>query len=237
MAVNLWVQVPPGWLELVAFDADPAAEAWLTSLIDATPALLDATSEANLRAAYEHARSRTKGFDVASAGALVTVLPDQKVTVWQFTITVLTIPVHGAAATEINPMRVITQFIQGEMSAGHREDDTVETFETADGRDGVAIYTATQLDDGAAMRANIAHAEPDALGVVYAAVRLPLVPDDSAPRVALITGVAPTVAERELMAWVVAQLAVTVELRPADAVAPAGRIDVDARGDLEETTA
>jgi hypothetical protein len=106
-------------------------------------------------------------------------------------------------------------------------------FQTQDGRDGVAIHTTGTVGPGSGhVREHVPHLAPDALGVVYAAVRLPR--EDGSPydRLLLVSGVAPTLAERPLMALVAAEITVNATLVPADEPLPPGRVAVNAAGDV-----
>lgn len=224
---ELWFVTPPGWIELVAHEDDEEAARWFDRLLAKTPDLVDEAGLARLRSTFAEVRRQMPRDLVDSAGVLVTVLEDDEVTLWQYTVTLMTPPQAG----DVNVMAVIERFLE---SAEGREplgeDDFVESFHTPDGRDGVAVHTTTTLDDGGRLAANIPGANPARLGVVYAAVRLNRVRGASGDRLAIIVGTAPNVEQRLPMSIIAAQVLMSARLRDSDADPPAGRIDVDATG-------
>jgi hypothetical protein len=225
---ELWVHVPPGWIELAAFAGDAEALAWFGRLLDETPDLFAATARAELMRTYAAVRSQVDHGLVDSAGTLVTTLPDDTVTIWQFTLRVVDLPPSG----DVNPMAVVQRFLAAEQAGGTDElgtDDLVEEFRTEDGRDGVAIHTTAPAgENGPLLLRHVPHADPAALGVVYAAVRLHRSSGGDFDRLAVVTGVAPTVAERLPMALVAAQLTLSARLRNARSDPPPGPVAVDA---------
>jgi hypothetical protein len=225
---ELWVGIPPGWIELVAHEDDAEAARWFDRLLDQTPDLFDEPGRRVLRASYDEVRRQMPQGAVDAAGVLVTTLPDGDVTLWQFTVTVVPVPPSG----DVNVMAVIERFLASE--AGRRPlddpDDLVESFRTDDGRDGVAIHTTASVADDGRLAGLVPAATPDRLGVVYAAVRLNRPATATADRLAVVTGVAPTVAQRLPMSIVAAQLTLSARLRDGAAPAPPGRVDVDTTG-------
>lgn len=231
---ELWVGIPPGWIELVAHESDDAATEWFDRLLALTPDLLDERASTRLKRTFAEARRQLPSGLADAAGLLLTTLEDDQVTLWQYTVTLVPVPPSG----DVNVMAVVERFLKS--PEGRRPltdpDDLVETFQTTDGRDGVAIHTTTRVDDNGRLSANIPGADADRLGVVYAAVRLNRPRGASADRMAVITGVAPTVAQRLPMSVVAAQLTMSAQLRDSDAPPPPGRVDVDATGQRRDQT-
>jgi len=224
---ELWFVTPPGWIELVAHEDDEEAARWFDRLLAKTPDLIDEAGLDLLRRTFADVRRQMPRDLVDSAGVLVTTLEDDAVTLWQYTITLLTPPQAG----DVNLMAVVERFLEspeGREPLG--EGDFVESFRTPDGRDGVAVHTTTNLDDGGRLASNIPGATPNRLGVVHAAVRLNRVRGASGDRLAVIVGTAPKVEQRLPMSIVAAQILVSARLRDSDAEPPAGRVDVDATG-------
>lgn len=220
--------VPPGWIELKAFADDAEAERWFGELLDLTPDLYDAGQRAHLEEVYRQARAQVAQLPVDAAGVLFTVLEDDRPTLWSFTLTQVPFP----ESRDVNVLGVLERFLASE--AGRRglgSDDVVETFETADGRDGVAIYTTGSVDPVTGhVGEHVPHLDAEALGVVHGAVRLPRLDGAQRDVVLVVSGVAPTLDERPLMALVAAQLTVNATLQPADQPLPPGRVAVDAVG-------
>ncbi|MGH3383081.1 MAG: hypothetical protein ACRDO1_00740 [Nocardioidaceae bacterium] len=230
---DLWVLVPPGWIEFSAFSSDEAATRWFDRLLAKTPDLFDEQTRVALRVTYAQVRSQIPAGLVDSAGALITTLLDDTVTMWQFSMRVLDLPRSG----DINPMAVVERFLESEQGRSEvGEDDIVESFQTEDGRDGVAIHTtATAVDDGGQLVANVPGTDPAALGVVYAAVRLHRQEGSEADRLAVVTGIAPNIEQRLPMSIIAAQLTLSAELRDEGADPPEGSIDVDTTGRFDQT--
>lgn len=211
----LVVPVPPGWVELRAFEDDAAAEAWFERVLAATRGLDTSTAE-TLRAGYGPIRRALREVPVDAAGLLLTTVGDvtdpdfgpDDLTVWVFTLTQVVLP--GTA--ELNPMAVVERYLgTGPGSQPIGEDDLTETFRTHDGRDGVAIHsTAAQqrLDPRLLSAAGLG---PDA-GVVHAAVALGPLPDGSS-RMLVSTGLCRGLEERPLMALTQAQLTLGATVR------------------------
>lgn len=225
---ELWVGIPPGWIELVAHEDDAEAARWFDRLLDQTPDLFDDAGREVLRDSYDQVRRQMPRGAVDAAGVLVTTLADDEVTLWQFTVTVVPVPPSG----DVNVMAVVERFLDSE--TGRRPlddpDDLVESFRTDDGRDGVAIHTTARVSDDGRLARNVPGTDADRLGVVYAAVRLNRPATATADRLAVVTGVAPSVAQRLPMSIVAAQLTLSARLRDGDADAPPGRVDVDTTG-------
>jgi hypothetical protein len=225
---ELWVGIPPGWIELVAHEDDAEAARWFDRLLDQTPDLFDESGRDILRRSYDEVRQQLPQTAVDSAGVLITTLADDEVTLWQFTITIVPVPPSG----DVNVMAVVERFLASD--AGRRPlddpDDLVESFRTDDGRDGVAIHTTTAVSDGGRLSSNVPTAEPERLGVVYAAVRLNRPAAATADKLAVVTGVAPTVEQRLPMSIVAAQITLSARLRDGDSPPPPGRVDVDTTG-------
>ena len=231
----LRLAVPPGWIELKAFADDDTASAWFAALLDETPDLFDDASRARLEEAYTRVRAEVAPYPVDSAGALLTVLDDDRATLWMFTVTQIVFPPSGDA----NVMAVVERYLEsGEGRAGAGPDDLIESFTTDDGRDVVAIHTTARLDERAGMlTGNIPGADPSRLGAVYAAVRLPRAKGSRQDRVVVVTGVSPTVEERTLMSLVAAQLTLSATLHTDAQGIPEGRIAVDPTGAFSRAAA
>jgi hypothetical protein len=228
---DLWFLTPPGWIELVAIADEEEAARWFGELLDRTPQLFErGKTRAELLRTYRAVWQQVHDSPVDSAGALVTTLLDGTATIWQFTLRIVDLPATG----DVNPMAVLERFLaaeQGPASDVLGPEDITETFRTEDGRDGVAIHATSRLGrDGETLPQNVSGADPAALGVVYAAVRLDRSPGTDADRLLLVTGVAPTVGERLAMALVAAQLTVSAQLgEPGSGPLP-GRVDLDTTG-------
>lgn len=225
---ELWIGIPPGWIELVAHEDDVEAARWFDRLLDQTPDLFDEAGRDVLRRSYDEVRRELPQTGVDAAGVLITTLADDEVTLWQFTVTIVPVPPSG----DVNVMAVVERFLESD--AGRRPlddpDDLVETFRTDDGRDGVAIHTTTNLSDDGRLASHVPGARSDRLGVVYAAVRLNRPASATADRLAVVTGVAPTIEQRLPMSIVAAHLTLSARLRDGDAPRPPGRVDVDTTG-------
>lgn len=229
---ELWLAVPPGWIELVAHNDDAEASAWFERLLDQTPALFDDDGRAILRQAYDEVRRQMPQGLIDAAGVLITSLDDDAdanaATLWQFSVAVVPAPPSG----DVNLMAVVERFLDSPQ--GRRpltdEDDLVESFRTEDGRDGVAIHTTTRVDDGGRLAGNVPGTDPARLGVVYAAVRLNRPRAATADRIAVVTGVAPNVEQRLAMSLVAAGLTLSAQLRDHDDAPPPGRVHLDATG-------
>jgi hypothetical protein len=231
---ELWFVTPPGWIELVAHEDDEEAAAWFDRLLAKTPDLVDEAGADLLRRTFAEVRRQMPRDLVNSAGVIVTTLEDDEVTLWQYTLTLMTPPQAG----DVNLMAVVERFLEspeGREPLG--EGDFVESFHTPDGRDGIAVHTTTSLDDGGRLAANIPGANPDRLGVVHAVVRLNRVRGASGDRLAVIVGTAPNVEQRLPMSIIAAQVLVSARLRDSDAEPPVGRIDVDATGRRRDESA
>ena len=231
---ELWFVTPPGWIELVAHEDDEEAAPWFDRLLAKTPDLVDEAGTDLLRRTFAEVRRQMPRDLINSAGVIVTTLEDDEVTLWQYTLTLMTPPQAG----DVNLMAVVERFLEspeGREPLG--EGDFVESFHTADGRDGIAVHTTTVLDDGGRLAANIPGANPDRLGVVHAAVRLNRVRGASGDRLAVIVGTAPNVEQRLPMSIIAAQILVSARLRDSDAEPPVGRIDVDAAGRRRDESA
>lgn len=224
---ELWFAIPAGWIELVAHENDEEAAQWFDRLLGKTPDTFDEAAKKILRSSYDEVRRQMPRGLVDAAGALITSLDDE-VTLWQFSVTLLSMPPAG----DVNVMAVIEKFMN---SAQGREGvigdgDFIENFQTPDGRDGIAIHTTTQIDDNGRLAANVPGVDADRLGVVYAAVRLNRPSTASSDRLAVVTGVAPNVEQRLAMAIVAAQITISARLHDSDAEPLPGRIDVDVAG-------
>ncbi|MGL3198944.1 MULTISPECIES: hypothetical protein [Curtobacterium] len=115
---------------------------------------------------------------------------------------------------DVDLLAVVERFLDSPAGAvGLSPGDLVESFVTHDGRPGVAIHTTTGGPD--ALRSNVPHAETDALGVVYTAVRLEHGREGS-DRILLLTGIAPSVTERLPMAVLAAQIILSATLRDSE---------------------
>jgi hypothetical protein len=227
---ELWFLVPPGWIELAAFETEAEATTWFDRVLAQSAAVLDEGTRTELARIYAAVRGRAPHGLVDSAGALVTTLPDDTVTLWAFTVRVLDMPPSG----DVNPMAVVERFLAAEQEAGAPEladADLVETFRTRDGRDGVAIHTSVAAPRP--FEAEVPGTDPEALGVVYAAVRLRRPPGAAADRLVLVTGVSPNVGQRLPMAVVAAGLTLSAQVRAEGEEPPPGRIDIDATGRYE----
>lgn len=225
---ELWVAVPPGWIELVAHENDEDAARWFDRLLAKTPNTFDENGMESLRTSYDEVRRQMPRDSIDAAGVLVTTLDNDEVTLWQFTMSVVAGPPSG----DVNVMAVVERFMGSaegrELIAG--KDDFAESFQTQDGRDGVAIHTTTRIDDDGRLAMNIPHADSERLGVVYAAIRLNRAKSTTADRIAIIVGVAPNVEQRLPMSIVAAQLTLSARLRDSDAPPLPGRIDIDVTG-------
>jgi hypothetical protein len=222
----LWVAVPPGWIEFKAHRTPEEARRWFAGLVDLHAQEL-APSRQTLEAAFEQVREAVSVQPVDAAGAVVTVV-DDRATLWQYTLTLVDVPESG----DINVMAVIERYLHSAAGAEPLTDaDVVEEFVTTDGRDGMAVHTSVAAVDAGRLLEHVAHARADQLGVVHAAVPV----RGQRRLVAMITGVAPTVEERPLMAMVAAQMADTVQLRALTDAPPAGRVDVDTTGLIGQT--
>ncbi len=231
----LRLAVPPGWIELKAFSDDDTAAAWFNALLDETPDLFDAEARDHLHEAYAQVRAEVAPYPVDSAGALLTLLDDDRATLWMFTVTQIVFPPTG----DVNVMAVVERYLEsGEGRAGAGKDDLIESFTTEDGRDLVAIHTTARLDElQGSLSANIPGADPSRLGAVYAAIRLPRAKGSRQDRVVVVTGVAPTVEERTLMSLVAAQLTLSATLHTDAQGVPQGRIAVDPSGAFSRAAA
>lgn len=161
---------------------------------------------------------------------LVTTLPDGTVTLWAFTVRVLDMPQSG----DVNPVAVVERFLVAEQDAGVPEladADLMETFCTRDGRDGVAIHASVAAP--LPVEAEVPGTDPEALGVVYAAMRLRRPPGAAVDRLVLVTGVSPNVGQRLPMAVVAAGLTLSAQVRADGEKPPPGRIDIDPTGRYE----
>lgn len=218
---ELWVGLPPGWIELVAHPDDESAARWFDALLETAPADVPEPVRQALRTSYADVRAQMPRGTIDSAGILVTTLPDDTATIWQFAMTVVAGPPTG----DVELLAVVERFLGSPAGAADLgPEDVVESFETQDGRPGVAIHTTT--GGSPTIRDNVPHADPGALGVVYAAVRLQHVTSDD-DRLLLLTGIAPTVAERLPMAVLAAQMVMSAALRDSDD-RPDVRIALDA---------
>lgn len=225
---ELWVAIPPGWIELVAHDDDDEAARWFERLLAKTPTTFGEKGTEILRSSYDEVRRQMPRDLIDAAGALLTTLEDDAVTLWQFTVSVIAGPPSG----DVNIMAVVERFMespQGRESLTDK-DDLVENFQTPDGRDGIAIHTTTRIDDGGRLAENIPGTDSARLGVVYAAVRLNRAKSSTADRIAVITGIAPNLTQRLPMSIIAAQLTLSARLRDSDGPSVPGRIDVDATG-------
>ncbi|MFJ2977458.1 hypothetical protein ACIPEP_01250 [Curtobacterium sp. NPDC087082] len=224
---ELWVGLPPGWIELVAHQDEAAAQQWFDELLRTAPAEMPVEVRQALREHYASVREQMPRGTIDSAGLLVTTLPDDTVTAWQFAMTIVAGPPIG----DVDLLAVVERFLDSPAgSAGVGPEDLVESFVTHDGRPGVAIHTTTGGSD--ALRRNVPHANADALGVVYAAVRLEHGRADS-DRVLLLTGIAPTVAERLPMSVLAAQIVLSATLRDSGD-RPDVRVALDTTGQTKQ---
>jgi hypothetical protein len=231
----LRLAVPPGWIELKAFSDDDTASAWFDALLDETPDLVDGAGRARLQEVYRQVRAEVAPYPVDAAGALLTLLDDDRPTLWMFTVTQIAFPPSGDA----NIMAVVERYLEsGEGRAGADPDDLVESFTSDDGRDLVAIHTTARLDERQGrLSGNIPGADPSRLGAVYAAIRLPRAPRSRSDRVAVVTGVSPTVEERTPMSLVAAQLTLSATIHSDTDGIPEGRIAVDPSGAFSRAAA
>lgn len=225
--------VPPGWIELKAIEDDEQARQWFDELLDLTPGLYDEAGRASLHEVFQQARAQVALLPVDAAGAFFTVLEEDRPTLWAFTLTQVPFP----ESRDINVMAVVERFLSSQTGRqGLGPDDVVETFQTQDGRDGVAIYTTGSVDPSSGrVGGHIPQLDADALGVVYGAVRLPRLDDAQQDVVLVVSGVAPTLEERPLMALIAANLTVHATLQHADEPMPPGRVAVDAAGVVESS--
>lgn len=207
---ELWVGLPPGWIELVAHPDETSARRWFDELLQTAPASMPTEVRQALRQRYANVRTQMPRGTIDSAGLLVTTLPDDIATVWQFAMTIVAGPPTG----DVDLLAVVERFLDSPAGAvGLSPGDLVESFVTHDGRPGVAIHTTTGGPD--ALRSNVPHAETDALGVVYTAVRLEHGREGS-DRILLLTGIAPSVTERLPMAVLAAQIILSATLRDSE---------------------
>jgi hypothetical protein len=218
----LALAVPPGWIELKAFTDDDTAVAWFGSLLDLTPDLFDDEARAELLECYRIAREQVRDLPVDSAGALMTAY-DGRATVWTYTATLIAFPPSG----ELNAMTVLQRYLRADGQRHVGPDDLIETFDTDDGREVVAVHTSVPLD--ADLRDRLSASlpdggqEPGVAGVVQSAIRIPRAEGDDADRAVLVTGVAPRLEERLPMSLVAAQLTLSARLLAAGAL-PHGKV-------------
>lgn len=224
---ELWFGTPPGWIELAAHDGDEAAIAWFDRLLAQTPDAFDDRTLADLRARFLQARGAVPRDGITSAGVLVTTTEADEITAWQFTLAVVDMPPSG----DVNVMAVIERYLESD--EGRRPlgaDDFVETFQTDDGRDGVAVHTTADSEQPAEILASLPTADPGRLGVVHAAVRLNRPRSADHDRVLVLTAVCPRPYERLALAVVAASVVLSARLRDGDAAPLPGRVDLDATG-------
>lgn len=224
---ELWMAIPPGWIELVAHADDVEAARWFDRLLDKTPDLFDDDGKNVLRASYDEVRRRMPREALQSAGVLVTAYGEEA-TLWQYTVSIESVPTAG----DINFMAVVERFMASEEGRAplNEETDFVENYQTVDGRDGIAIHTTTAVDNDAAIKENMPLAETNRLGVVYAAVRLNRPIESDEDKILLVTGVSPNLDQRLAMSIIAAQITLSARLHDNDAPAMDGRVDVDATG-------
>ena len=204
----LTLAVPPGWIELKAFDDDAEALRWFTGLLDSTPALFDEPTRRHLLECYRVARAEALGLPVDCAGVLMTVY-DGAPTLWTYTVVVIALPSSG----EVNSMAVLQRYLESDGRSHLGPEDLLESVDTPAGQEVVAIHTTSPV--APALVEQVGDRVPglggagSALGVVHSAVRLPRSPGEDVDRLVLVTGVAPRLEERLAMSLVAAQLTLT----------------------------
>lgn len=227
---GLLLPLPPGWVELKAFQEDAEALGWFDTLLAQTPGLTPESS-AELRGHFARARAAVVDQPVDAAGVVITTLADatrgdladEELTMWAFTVSQVVLP----GPSELNPMAVIERHLA--TGAELSPDDLTETFRTPDGRDGIAVHTTLERQ-----HVDVAVLEPlggggDAGGLVLAAVALGPVSERS-NRVLLTTGVCPRSQERPWMALMQAHLTVGARVWSGDDPLPPGPLVYDATG-------
>jgi hypothetical protein len=221
---ELWLQPPPGWLELTAFAGEDAAVAWLDHWLAPDRDRIDAGLREQLATTLRRAYAATADSPLVSSGVVITALSDTTATMWHYGVATV-----RASLTDIEPVALAERIIGAGLAGAV---DETEEFTNADGQPGIAVYTRTTARGGD-LAANIPAADPENLGVCYA-----LVPVLHAPGwLAVVTGVAPNLDERRAMAVGVAMIAGTVQARPAGDPGPApDRVILDAAGGGRVTT-
>ena len=197
--------LPPGWIELAAFDGETTLRAFLDAQLDVDAELFSPEHRDLLVDGCLLAHSMLSGQRWLHLGAVATWLPiddtQMRTTVWTVGVGLLSIPQLG----DIHPIGVAERVL------GRRGDvQQVEPFQLPDGRDGVVIGATTSFDVAELSfdpTAYMPQLRPDELGVYI--VLLPVV--DLPDHLGVTVGVAPNLDERGPMSVLASQMAVSLQ--------------------------
>lgn len=221
--------LPPGWIEIAAFDGEGSLRAFLDSQIDVDAELFSDENRQLLLDGCSMAYSMVRGQNWLHLGAVATYLPDDTgelyVTVWTVGVGLMSVPQFG----DLNPIGVAERVI-----GRHSSIEQVEPFRLEDGRDGVVLAATTSFDPSTLdfdPTAYMPHLRPDELGVYI--VLLPVA--DLPGHLGVTVGVAPNVAERTPMSFLASQMAASLQLADNVGPMPADRVLIDTTRTIHPT--
>lgn len=194
---ELRVQVPPGWVEFVAYEDDASALAAFDELLAPLSRALSADQVVRLRQNFARARCLSTGANLRIGGTVLTLWDENQPTAWYYGIWA-----WGMAGLDgISPVGLLERglgwAVGSELSAlsamlDHSEQ---EDFTLVDGRVGSSLHATLRADLVEVPTQADGIDPPGQMGIVLAAVPLPGLPDAAA----LILGVSPTVEQRPAM--------------------------------------
>lgn len=192
---GVWVPTPPGWVEVAAFTDDARAlEHWQEMVEPARETIGDQAADA-LYETLAAQRRQAAGAGVVSAGLVLTFVDEQAV-VWTFTTTL-----HHVDRAELSPAGLVER---AALTGAVGTVDEVTDLTMVDGRPGVQV-------DLSGPQPGTADGDGRRYGVCAVGLSLAGRPHD----LVLVTGAAPDVAQRELIAPVVHAVAVGVSVGDA----------------------
>lgn len=194
---ELRVQVPPGWIEFVAYEDDATAAAAFEALLEPYADSLSREQHDGMRDQLMWARRMSVAANLRIAGAVLTVWEDEQPTVWYYGAWAF-----GVAGLDgLNPVglleRALGWAVESEQSAlsSLLDAPVQEDFTTVDGRTGTSLYAIVRGSRLPSLAGGDDLILPEEAGLVLAGVPLPGLPDATA----LVVGVAPSVGERAAM--------------------------------------
>lgn len=213
---ELRVQVPPGWIELVAHDDDDAALATFDELLEPHRDSLSVEETDRLRHGFVRARRLSVGASLRIGGAVLTLWEDDRPTVWYYGVWTF-----GTAGLEgLNPVGLLERGLGWALDSDRSAlssmlvDPRQEDFDLVHGRIGTSLH-ATLRGDLLALPPDVDDVEiPEQIGLVLAAVPLPGLPEVAA----LIIGVSPTLEQRAAMSMFASVMAHSVHAVGGDVV-------------------
>lgn len=219
--------LPPGWLEVGAFDDERALTTFLDALLDVDADRFDPGQRDALVHACLLARAAVHGQGWLHLGAVATYVHDGdgqwRTTLWTVGVGLVAVP----DLDDVNPVG-LAERVLGRVEAV----EAVESFRLDDGRDGVALSTTARLDlatlpvDADQLHERLPGLTPGALGVVVYLLPVPGLPG----HLGLTVGVAPNRGERTPLSFLAGQMATSVRRVEDVRELPAHQILVDTTG-------